>query len=122
MRPSALVVEDDGPTRALLKQLLSLEGFEVEVAVDGERATDAMLQHDYDVVLLDIILPKRSGTEVMDVLVRERPEILERIIVVTGVHSDEIRALFPSITSVMGKPVIPARLLESVRRVSGRLT
>ena len=69
---------------------------------------------DYSVVLLDIVLPKVSGTEVMDHLHRTNPAMLERVIVVTGLNVDDIRKLFPTVCHALAKPVIPKRLLDSV--------
>jgi CheY-like chemotaxis protein len=114
MRRRALVVEDDAATRRLLRNLLEERGCDVDEAVDGQQAINLLGQHDYAVVLLDIVLPRISGTAVMDHLVRQNPAMLARIIVVTGLNVAEIRKLFPSVFSALAKPVIPARLLQSV--------
>src|SRR5256885_1856922 len=58
MRPKALVVEDDAAARALLGQLLESLDCDVDLAADGEEALARLLAHDYDVVLLDIMLPR----------------------------------------------------------------
>ena len=115
MRPKALVVEDEAVTRALLAQLLQSLDCDVDVAVDGEQALAMLLAHNYDVVLLDVRLPKMSGIEVMDVLRRERPRVLGCVIVVTGLDISEIRSLFPTVHDTLSKPVLPRRLRESVR-------
>lgn len=114
MRPRALVVEDEKTTRRLLRRLLEERGCDVDEAVDGQEAINLLAQHDYAVVLLDIVLPRISGTAVMDYLSKHDPERLSRIIVVTGLNVAEIRKLFPSVCSALAKPVIPARLLQSV--------
>ena len=114
MRPLALVVEDEPATRRLLRSLLEERGCKVDEAVDGQQAINALGRHNYDVVLLDIVLPRISGTAVMDFLMQRDPAMLSRVIVVTGLNVDEIRKLFPTVCSALGKPVIPARLLQSV--------
>jgi two-component system response regulator ResD len=114
MRPRALVVEDDAATRRLLRALLEERGCNVDEAVDGQQAINLLVQHDYAVVLLDIVLPRISGTAVMDYLSQHKPAMLARIIVVTGLNVAEIRNLFPGVCSALAKPVIPARLLQSV--------
>jgi CheY-like chemotaxis protein len=116
MRPRALVVEDDAVTRALLGQLLDDRGCDVDMATDGQQALNLLEQHEYDVVLLDIVLPRISGTVVMEQLLRRKPDMLARIIVVTGLNVDELRKLFPTICATLAKPVIPARLMQSVNR------
>jgi len=56
-----------------------------------------------------------SGTAVMEYLREKNPAMLERVIVVTGLDVNEIRALFPSVKLALSKPVMPARLRASVR-------
>src|SRR2546423_1743758 len=116
MRPRALIVEDDATTRKLLHQLLSGAGCAVDEAADGERAIVKLSEEKYDVILLDIVLPKLSGTEVMDFLREQDAEALERVIVVTGLNVEEIRSLFPTVCHALGKPVIPNRLLNLVQK------
>lgn len=116
MRPKALVVEDDAVTRSLLKTLLEEEGCRVDVAADGLQAVELLDQNpDYQVVLLDIVLPKLSGTGVMEHLQNTNPELLHRVIVVTGLQVSEVRMLFPTICHTLAKPVIPGRLLRWVQ-------
>ncbi len=119
-RPKALVVEDEAATRKLLRNLLEEHGCEVDEAVDGQEAIIRLVQDHYGVVILDIVLPKISGTAVMDFLMQRDPDVLSRIIVVTGLNVDEIRKLFPTVCSALGKPVIPSRLLQSVNRCLSR--
>ena len=116
MLPRALVVEDDAPTREALRALIEYERLTVEVAIDGEQALGMLMQRDYDVILLDIALPKISGADLMDHLASTRPQMLERIIVVTGLDVADIRKLFPTVCTALAKPVIPSRLRECVRR------
>src|SRR5436305_5023688 len=116
MRPSALIVEDESVTRNLLRQLLLNSGCDVDEAIDGEDAIAKLTVKRYGVILLDIVLPKLSGTHVMDFLREEDPESLERVIVVTGLNVEEIRKLFPTVCHALGKPVIPNRLLASVQK------
>ena len=113
-RPRALVVEDERATRKLLRSLLEERGCEVDEAVDGQQAINLLGQHPYAVVLLDIVLPRISGTAVMDYLLQRDPAMLSKVIVVTGLNVDEIRKLFPTVCSALAKPVIPARLMQSV--------
>jgi len=119
-RPTALIVEDEAITRKLLRHLLEERGCHVDEAVDGQEAINLLTRHDYAVVLLDIVLPRISGTAVMDYLLQRNPGMLSRIIVVTGLNVDEIRKLFPTVCSTLGKPVMPSRLLQSVNACLAR--
>lgn len=116
MRPRILVVEDDTNTREALQRILELEGCDVEAVPDGERAVGALANRKFAAIVLDIALPKMSGTDVMEYIASTSPEALTSIIVVTGLEAREIRKLFPEICETLSKPVIPARLLGSVRR------
>jgi DNA-binding NtrC family response regulator len=116
MPPRVLVVEDDAATREALSKVLMGEGCEIDVAVDGERAIGCLANRSYDAIILDIVLPKMSGTDVMEYIASTRPETLASIIVVTGLDVAEIRKLFPTVCETLSKPVIPSRLLGSVRR------
>ena len=116
MRPRILVVEDDTTTRDALRRVLELEGCDIDMVGDGEKAVGALAQHKYDVIILDIALPKMSGTDVMEYIASTTPEVLTSIVVVTGLEAKEIRKLFPDICETLSKPVMPGRLVSSVRR------
>lgn len=116
MPPRILIVEDDPTTRESLRRVLELEGCDIDIVVDGEKAVGALAQHRYDVILLDIALPKMSGTDVMEYIASSTPEVLASIIVVTGLEAREIRKLFPDICETLSKPVMPGRLIAAVRR------
>ncbi|HEV7425889.1 MAG TPA: response regulator [Thermoanaerobaculia bacterium] len=115
VRAKALIVEDDATTRTLLADLLERLDCDVDIACDGEEALAKIQEREYDVILLDIILPKMSGIDVMEALRRDRPETLRCIIVVTGLDIREIRTLFPAVHQTLSKPVIPNRLRQAVR-------
>ena len=119
MRPHVLIVEDDITTREALKRILVAEGCEVDLAVDGEKAVGCLAQRRYNAIVLDIALPKLSGTDVMEYIASTTPEVLQSIVVVTGLEVGEIRKLFPTICETLSKPVMPSRLLSSVRRCLG---
>ena len=115
MRPRALIVEDDPTTQRLLSAILDGEGIDVEAASDGDVAIEMLSRKRFDVVLLDIVLPRVSGTAVMEHLRRTNPSLLECVIVVTGLDVSEIRALFPMVRQALGKPVLPTRLRATIR-------
>jgi two-component system nitrogen regulation response regulator NtrX len=116
MRRKALIVEDDPHTRRLLVRLIESQDCMVDEAGDGLRAIEMLSKTDYDVVLLDIVLPKLSGTAVMDHLFMTNPAMLERTIVVTGLNVEDIRKLFPTVCHALSKPVIPNRLMDSIHK------
>ena len=116
MRRKALVVEDDAATRELLRRLVQSQECDVDEAANGEVAVELIDNHDYGVVLLDLVLPRMSGADVLDHVYATNPALLERIIVVTGLNIEEVRKLFPTVCNALPKPVIPQRLVDSIHK------
>lgn len=114
MRRKALIVEDDNSTRFMLRKLVESQCCDVDEALDGDAAIELLDANEYAIILLDIVLAKVSGTEVMEHLFHTNPAMLERIIVVTGLNIEEIRKLFPTVCNALPKPVMPKRLMESI--------
>jgi DNA-binding response OmpR family regulator len=77
-----LVVEDDPALAVFLQKGLMLEGHEVSRAADGDAALEMATQLEPDLVVLDLGLPRRDGTEVLELLRRDLPSSL--VLVLTG--------------------------------------
>ncbi len=88
-----LVVEDDSGVHTLLNVLLGREGYVVHRLGDGEGAVERILEGNYDVILLDLLLPRLSGFEVLSRLREEAPELLGRVIIFTAVSEQELSRL-----------------------------
>jgi len=65
MHKTILIVEDDAILQKTLSEYLQTDGFEVKVASDGEEATKLLSDLMPDLILLDIILPKKDGYEIV---------------------------------------------------------
>lgn len=79
-----LLVEDDTALAAVYKSRLELEGFEIREVNNGEEALSAALDFKPDLVLLDAMMPKISGFDVLDIL-RNTPETTNiRVIMLTA--------------------------------------
>lgn len=65
MHKTILIVEDDAILQKTLSEYLQTDGFEVKVASDGEEATKLLSDFMPDLILLDIILPKKDGYEIV---------------------------------------------------------
>ena len=61
-----LIVEDEMAISDLIKIGLESQGYKCEIALDGEKAADFIEQKEYDLVLLDIMLPKVDGYELLE--------------------------------------------------------
>lgn len=79
-----LLVEDDEALAAVYKSRLELEGFEVKEVNNGEKALATAIEFKPDLILLDVMMPKISGFDVLDIL-RNTPETANiRVIMLTA--------------------------------------
>jgi len=85
---SILVVDDDDDVRAVLTRYLKRRGYIVDSAADGEEALAAVREHDPDLMLLDIYLPKMSGLDVLYAMQGER--LHTRTIALSGIPDDQM--------------------------------
>jgi len=77
-----LIVDDDERMIKALQDILEFKGFSVDLAKDGEEALDKVKQKDFDALVLDIILPKKDGMEVLKEVVTDKPQL--PVIVISG--------------------------------------
>ncbi|MCL4387173.1 MAG: response regulator [Patescibacteria group bacterium] len=91
MSQRILVVEDDQFLRELYEELLTDEGYEVEVAADGDEGLTKASTGGYQLVLLDIMLPKRDGLEILRQLKDNPPkEQNGPVVLLTNLGQDAI--------------------------------
>lgn len=121
MNKKLLVVDDEEILLKGLKFSLLQEGYEVETAVDGADAYEKIMENDYDLVLLDIMLPKMNGLEVCK---KVRKTSMVPIIMLTakGDDSSKVLGLEYGADDYMTKPFnmleLKARVNAILRRVS----
>jgi len=94
-RPAAeyavLIVEDDAPIRRLVRMVLERIGYKVDVATDGVEAVLKMGLVEFDVIILDLMMPNLDGFAFINTLVVSDPERLHRIIVTSAASPTIIR-------------------------------
>ncbi|WP_155592635.1 response regulator transcription factor [Lysinibacillus cavernae] len=90
MQKHILLVEDDDAIREMVENYLSMEGFTVTTAINGEDALQNCLNQSFDLVILDIMLPKLNGLEVLKII-REQEAL--PIIIMSAKVSDVDKAL-----------------------------
>jgi sigma-B regulation protein RsbU (phosphoserine phosphatase) len=101
-----LVVDDEPAIRALLKKIIERRGYEVDDARDGAEAIDLLRDNDYDLLLIDLMMPNVSGFELVDHLAKlERVPRPAVIVITAAAESTPLRLLDPAIVhSVVRKP------------------
>lgn len=110
-----LVVDDDRVTRHVLTRVLTEAGFETAVAEDGVEALNALRNQRFDLLLLDVWMPRLSG---LDVLARLRTrKDKPRVVVMTSDDTPEtmLSAVRDQAFMYLHKPIEPPALLEKVR-------
>lgn len=108
----ALVVDDDAAIRVLVKKFVEREGFEVDTAENGFVALRMIAERDYDVVLLDLMMPNLDGFGVLNRLRTMAPGMMDRVIVMTALSHELIRERLPR---VLKKPFDFRQLTAMVR-------
>lgn len=124
MAQRILVVDDDKDIVRLVKAYLEEAGFEVLVAYDGERALHAVRREHPDLMVLDLMMPGRSGWEVTQ-LVRGDPAIAATPIIMLTARvedTDKILGLELGADDYIPKPFNPQEVVARVRAVLRRAT
>lgn len=113
-----LIVEDEKPISNLIFLSLSSAGYECETAYDGMEASDKLLDKRYDLILLDIMLPKVNGYEVLEFV--KPMDIPVIIISAKGKLEDRIKGLKLGADDYLTKPFEILELLARVESVLRR--
>jgi DNA-binding response OmpR family regulator len=110
-----LLVEDDSSIVIGLRMNLEREGYEVELAEDGDTALARVREGDFDLVLLDVMLPKRNGYEVLDALRKEGNTTTVLMLSARSAEMDKVMGLDLGADDYIPKPFSVAELLARVR-------
>jgi len=110
-----LLVEDDPSIVIGLRMNLEREGYELELAEDGDAALERIRQHEFDLVLLDVMLPKRNGYEVLDALRKEGNLTKVVMLSARSAEMDKVMGLDLGADDYIPKPFSVAELLARVR-------
>ncbi|HKP12399.1 MAG TPA: response regulator [Blastocatellia bacterium] len=112
-----LVVEDTVDTRALIKMMLTLEGYSVYEAADGREGLAQAKGVQPDMIVTDIRMPEMSGIEMVEHL-RQDTTFAKTPILVLSAFGDEItNAINAGASGALLKPVMPENVIRAVRRM-----
>jgi DNA-binding response OmpR family regulator len=110
----ALVVDDDPSIRLMVSKILEREGFRADVAADGAEALDLIERTRYQLVVLDLMMPKVGGLEVIRSLKKNCASTLRKVIVTSAVAS-EVDGDLAFVCHVLPKPFDISKLMEYAR-------
>lgn len=115
-----LIAEDDHGIQTLLRTILTRQGFAVDCVGDGAEALTRLGSAHYDAILVDLMMPKLSGADLIGMLAQSNDDALSRVIVLTAaaLHDTQTYQRLP----VVRKPFDLDELCGSIRSVAGRGT
>ncbi len=116
-----LCLDDDPAVHALCKAALTRAGFDVETVRNGWDALKALNDRQYSAVLLDLLMPSLHGRTVLSLIQQTHPEILPRLIVMTGLSDSAIDDLYGKVGGILRKPLKIDSLVDFVRAMGSDL-
>ncbi|MCC6395214.1 MAG: response regulator transcription factor [Bryobacterales bacterium] len=117
-----LIVEDDAAIAVALEDDLRLEGYEVEVARDGEEATRRAREAAFDLIVLDVMLPKKDGFDVCRELRRTGVASMILLLTARTAEAEKVLGLDLGADDYMTKPYSPRELRARIRALLRRTT
>jgi DNA-binding NtrC family response regulator len=115
-----LIIDDEAAIRESLTDLLSLEGFEVTLAVDGPTGIEQLAAGEFDLLLLDLALPGESGIDLLPKILEMHPTLPVIMITAYGKVSNVVDAIRAGAENFVQKPWDNEKLLADIRAAIGR--
>lgn len=113
-----LIVDDDELTQRSLSQALRLHGYDVAVAGELNEALGHLRADAFDIVLLDLCLPRTLGIEGLGLIRAEYPNLAVVIVTGTATVDDAVECMKGGAVDLLTKPIRVARLLDVVARAT----
>jgi two-component system, OmpR family, response regulator CpxR len=114
-----LLIDDDTELTSLLSEYLLEEGFEAEAVHDGRQGVEACLSDHFDIVVLDIMMPRMNGIEVLQ-RIRKASNIPVLMLTARGDNIDRITGLNLGADDYVAKPCTPDELVARLRAILRR--
>ncbi|MED4403052.1 response regulator [Metabacillus fastidiosus] len=114
-----LLAEDEEVLRMLVVDTLEDEGYTIDEASDGEEAYELIKENEYDLILLDYMMPVYTGLELIE-MIRKLPEHEDTKVMMLSAKSqasDQERVLSAGANYFMSKPFSPMQLIERIETI-----
>ncbi len=115
-----LIIDDEAAIRESLETLLTLEGYVVEMAPEGESGLERINQSTYDLVLLDLALPGKNGLEILHLIREQHPDLPVIMITAYGKVDNVVEAIRTGAQNFVQKPWDNDKLLADIRSAIAR--
>ena len=116
-RRRILIVDDDAQIRTMVRAVLERAGFDVTTARDGREAIALLTVDDFDVVLLDVVMPVVDGLDVVDELRKSNSPVLAHTYLLSGDYGDHLRDL--PVRGIIAKPFDISALVAEAKDCIG---
>jgi len=115
-----LIIEDEHKLASFIKKGLEAERYAVDTASDGDNGLELALIHDYDLVILDLMLPGKSGTDVLRALRDRKPALAILVLTARDALGDKIKHFEQGCDDYLTKPFAFAELVMRVKALLRR--
>ena len=115
-----LLVEDERKVARFIQQGLEAEGYQVDVATDGKSGEEKARSTTYDLLILDVLLPKKDGFEVLESLRKSSLDMPVLMLTARGTTEDVVRGLDRGADDYLTKPFSFEELLARIRSLIRR--
>jgi DNA-binding response OmpR family regulator len=120
MTAVVLIVDDDRDLANMLAEFIGNEGFQVVAAADAASANEMLASRPVDLVILDVMLPGRSGFDVLREIRRSKPRLPVLMLTARGEAIDRILGLELGADDYLAKPFDPRELAARIRAILRR--
>lgn len=114
-----LVVDDEKRIQEVICEYCKMEKFEIDVAEDGEEALIKLNNNSYDIMILDIMMPKMDGFEVLKLLPKEK-KVPTIVLSARSDEYDKLQGFHLDIDDYLTKPFSPKELMARIKAVTKR--
>jgi DNA-binding NtrC family response regulator len=111
-----LIIEDDVNTSTVLVRILVKDGYDADCTPSGEQAVSLISEKDYDLLIIDMVLPGIDGLALLEKVKIINPDILSVIVTGHGSINSAVKALKAGANDFLEKPVVPEKLLHVLHK------
>ncbi len=113
--PRVLIADDEDAIRTLVGRMLRRSGFDPIEATDGQDAIDKLDAEEFDAVVLDVMMPRVDGFGVVEHLIRQKPWMIEKTVVMTAFPRTAAKERLHQLCCIISKPFEMEEFIQLVR-------